>query len=46
MTLVTAKKNQKKNQKKNTVVTYHFKAALYLALSHLSQTRGSSYDII
>lgn len=42
MTLVTAKKNQKKN----TVVTYHFKAALYLALSHLSQTRGSSYDII
>ena len=43
MTLVTAKKKTKKT---NTVVTYHFKAALYLALSNLSQTRGSSYDII
>lgn len=31
---------KKKTKKKNTVVTYHFKAALYLALSHLSQTRG------
>lgn len=37
---------KKKPKKKNTVVTYHFKAALYLAFSHLSQTRGSSYDII
>lgn len=37
---------KKKNPKKNTVVTYHCKATLYLALSHLSQTRGSIYDII
>ena len=42
----TCNRKKKQKQKKNTVITYHFKAALYLAFSHLSQTRGSSYDII
>ena len=41
----TCNRKKKQKQKKNTVITYHFKAALYLAFSHLSQTRGSSYDI-
>ena len=45
MTLVTAKKKKQKNKKYGNN-NYHFKAALYLAFSHLSQTRGSSYDII